>query len=222
MMDVDTVEVELRKLAIAAKQHPPKSLKRRLALSRMFEILLQQSQLRYFKLTFRMEPGLYQYVYEEALSETILEFCQRIDNYQETDEKGNPKSVIAWFAFILDMRARDVYGKYKKGGITYWPKSNGCPNLNDLEMLSLPDKILSESQQLRQAIDLDIGGIFAEKHVRDRPDVNFRTLALAHIWDDRTWTDISSEIGVPVQTLSRFFQQTLKEFAPFFRKYLEN
>lgn len=213
----------LKQLAIAAQQHLPKSLKRRLALNQLCAELLKPGCL-----TAPAVPSEFDRheVYQEALSLTLLEICQKIDNY------NRDKEVKQWCNFILNKRQIDVMNKYRKKGVTGIPrspinKSDQAPiadsrfiPLDYLDNLMISDTGQSVSMELRQLIEEDPNQMFSREHIRDRPDANIKFLAIAHIWDDRKWSDIATELKLPVPTVHGFFQKKMPQFYPYLKDYL--
>lgn len=211
----------LKQLAIAAQQHLPKSFKRRLALNQLCSELLQPGCL-----TPSTEPSEFdrQEIYQEAIGIMLLEVCQKIDKYNPQNE------VRQWCNFILKKRQLDVIAKYRKQGMTSIPKApksdgdavtfSGFNDLDDLENFISSDRDRSTSSDLRQLIEEDPDNMFSKEHIRNRPDANLKFLAIAHIWNDRTWSDIASELNLPVQTVYGFFTKKISQFYPFFKQYL--
>jgi hypothetical protein len=209
----------LKQLAIEAQQHLPKSLKRRLALNQLCAELLKPGCL-----TGSTVPSEFDHneIYNESLSVTLSEISQKIDNY-------NPEmEVRQWCNFILKKRQSDVIAKYRSQGITAIPRKSrdrvtfsGFNDLNDLENLLSSDETRSASMELRQLIEEDPDHMFSREHIRDQPDANLKFLAIAHIWDDRIWSDIADELKLSVPTVHGFFQKKFPRFYPYFRDYLK-
>lgn len=214
----------LKQLAIAAQQHLPKSLKRRLALNQLCAELLKPGCL-----TSSTVPSEFdrQEIYNEALSLTLLEICQGIDNY------NREKEVRQWCNFILEKRQLDVMNKYRKKGVTEIPRRAavdrsdrdnvtflGFNDIDELENFLSSDETRSASMELRQLIEEDPDRMFSREHIRDRPDANLKFLAIAHIWDDRIWSDIAAELKLSVPTIHGFFTKKMPQFYPYFKEYL--
>ncbi len=214
---------QLKQLAIVAQQHQPKSLERRLALNRLCIELLKPGCLSAFTVPSEFDRSE---IYQEALSLTMLEVCQKIDSYKVE------KEVRQWCNFILKMRQYDVIKTYKNQGVTAIPRFSkhnppnrdnvtfsGFDSSEDLENLLIPEERRSASMELRQLIEEDPDSMFSCEFVRDRPDVNFKVLAIAHIWDDRSWSDIAEEFDLHIQTVYGFFKNKMVQFCPYFRDY---
>jgi hypothetical protein len=208
----------LKQLAIEAQQHLPKSFERRLALNQLCVELFKPGCL-----TTPAVPSEFDRheISQEVLSLMMLEVCQKIDGY-------NPeKEVRQWCNFILKKRHLDVMNKSRKQGLTSMPQPDGDPviflrvsNMDDLENMLRSDTTQSVSMELRQLIEEDPSFMFSREHIRDRPDANLKFLAIAHIWDDRIWSDIAAELKLPVPTLHGFFNKKMPQFYPYFKEYL--
>ncbi len=222
----------LKELAIVAREHPAKSRQRRLALNQLCAELLKPG-----RLVVPAVPSEFdrREIYQEALSLTLLEICQKIDSY------NSQKEVRQWCNFLLKKRQADAITKYRKQGLTSVPRrvSNssdasfdsprdrgdrgnflGVSAPEDLENILSSEETRSNSRELRQFIEEDPDGIFSREHVRDRPDANLKFLAIAHIWEDRTWSEISEELQLPIQTIYGLFKKKMPNFYPLFREYL--
>jgi hypothetical protein len=215
--DCADLDRRLKELAIAAQQHPPRSIERRLALDRLCSELLQPGCLKKSTVPSEFDSNE---IYQEALSLVLLEVCQKIENYDRE------KKVRQWCNFIFEKRQLDVIEKYRKRGVTSIPKKNtsGVTFSDELDYLNnflSSDETQSTSMKLRQLIEEDPDRMFSREHVRDRPDANLKFLAIAHIWDDRIWSDIARELkNISPSTLQGFFKKTMPKFYPYFRDYL--
>lgn len=218
-----TIDCLLNQLAREAKQHPPRSYERRRALNILVNKILTSGRLAHpRKGSCPFPASVYEDLYNEALNNTLMEICQKIDNY-------NPEQdVMAWCNFLLDKRFTDCFNQYTRRGLTYVPKGEknkdvtSLPNLEDLDNFVPPPERVSESQEIQQLIEENPDNIFSKEHIKGQPKANFQFLAQAKIWQDRKWKDISVELNVPVSSLCEFYKKRLKEFTPYFREYLQN
>jgi hypothetical protein len=195
---------QLNELAKEAQQYPVRSYERRRALTCLIEGIKQSGQVshRPYKGQFSYPPSMYQEFYNDALNTTFLEICQKIDKYKPD------RDVMAWCNFLLKKRFLDILADYQKIN-------------NELEPLPQTLPGLSDSEKIRHLIvDENPGNMFTEECIQGNPKANFQFLAIARIWEDRTWQDISSKLKIPVSSLCEFYQRKLREFIPFFREYL--
>ena len=222
------IDQQLNQLAREAQQHPPRSYERRKALNRLVEEILASGRLGHPQRgSFPLPSSVYEDLYSEALSTTLMEICQNIERYDRT------KDVMAWCNFLLTHRFKDVWSRYRLGGVTQLPRNSSPannhgteqifvrPNLEDLDGWQPPQENISQSEQLKQLIEENPDNMFSQESVRGQPKATFQFLAIAKIWQDRKWKEISSELNVPSSSLCDFYKKQLNRFKPYFREYLQ-
>ncbi len=99
--------------------------------------------------------------------------------------------------------------------------SKELPSLNDLERIQQPRRSPYLSEMIRECIEEDPDNIFRQAQIINRPEANFREIALAR-FSGKSWEDISSELGILVPTLSSFFQRCCRNFSPKLKQYLQS
>ncbi|KKD35966.1 MAG: hypothetical protein WAN66_11370 [Limnoraphis robusta] len=217
------IDSQFNQLAREAQQYSKGSYERRRALNLLMDKILKSGRLiRPKKGSFPFPVSIYEDLYNEAKSIMMMEICQNIDRY-------NPEQdVMAWCNFLLDKRFTDCFNQYTRRGLTYLPKGEknedvaSLPNLEDLDSFRLPAEQISKSQELQSLIEENPDNIFTKEYIKGQPKATFQFLAIAKIWQDRKWKDISAELNVPVSSLCEFYKKRLKEFTPYFREYLQN
>ncbi len=212
-----SIDCLLNQLAREAQQHPSRSYERRRGLNLLVNQVLKSGRLaRPRERGFSFSAGVYEDIYNEALSNTLMEICQKIDKY-------NPKQdVMAWCNFLLNKRFIDSFNQYTRRGMTHIARDSKNPKIEDLNHFIPAPEQTSESLELQKLIEENPGNVFTQDHVKGQPRATFQFLALAKIWQDQKWKDISSELNVPVSSLCDFFNKRLKEFTPYFQEYLQN
>lgn len=208
---------QLEQLAKEARQYPPNSPQRQIALNRLVNGILDSDRLGHPQKG--LWPfNLYEDIYNEALQKTLLKVCQEIDHY-------NPDHpVMAWTNFYLKNQFIDVVNDYKKVGITYIPSSRReqitcIASLDDLDRYIPVEEALSDDQLLRQFLEDDPENLFQAERLREYPSMTFQFLAMA-LLEGQTYTEISNNLGISIQTLSSFMNRRLQKLMPYFRKYL--
>ncbi|HAA31688.1 MAG TPA: hypothetical protein DCE56_33305 [Cyanobacteria bacterium UBA8553] len=208
----ENFDEQLQQLAIEAKQHPPMSPQRQLALNRLVNKILQSESLSHPQRG-QWPPSLYEDLYNEALQKTLLEICQKIDRY-------NPeRPVMAWVNYLLGMRFCDV--------VKQWYQGEGAViSFDELDNLisnnfSPEAHILSEVEMLRQFLKDDPENLLKKEYLRGHPEANFQYIAIARFVEEKTWKEISTELGVPISSLNNFFDRRLRNLIPHFQKYLQ-
>jgi hypothetical protein len=208
----------LQQLAREAKQQPPLSPQRQLILNRLVNKILQSNRLSYPQRGL-WPPSLYEDLHNEALQRTLLEICQKIDNY-------NPDHpVMAWVNYLLGMRFRDVVRRYLNQGITNVPQSTlneRVISLSELEYsLISEEQTMTDSQLLGRFLEDDPENILRNEHVRGHPQASFQYIAIARFVEEKTWEEISTELNdMSIQTLCSFFNRQLRKLMPYFQNYL--
>jgi hypothetical protein len=215
----DEFDERLQQLAIEAKQHPPLSPQRQLALNRLVNNILQADSLSHPQKG-SWSPNLYEDLYNEALQKMLLQICQNIDSY-------NPEHpVMAWVNYLLDKRFRDVAKKYLNQGMTNIRQSNKKKrviSLNELEdSLICEEPTLSDFQLLQDFLEEDPEGLLINEHIRGHNQATFQYIAIARLVAGKTWEEISTELNnLSIQTLCSFFHRRLRKLMPYFQKYLQ-
>ncbi|MEA5625777.1 hypothetical protein [Nostoc sp. UHCC 0251] len=223
----------INQIAQEAKNAAPDSNQRRLALNLLVEAIQIADKFYHFNNgSFSFSPGLYKYIYNEAIQETLLYVCLNIHQYDPS--RGH---LMTWVNFLLSKRFSDVRDKYMKQGITKLPKISknitdekqsgikivSLDNAEILEIFWQKEEAAFESKQLRDLIESDPDSVFSNAHITGRPDVNFKVVALEKVWGDKTWEYLADKWQIDsIQTLSSFFNRCLKKFRSTFQEYLQD
>lgn len=154
-------------------------------------------------------PQFYELLYDEAVNQTLIYICQKIDLY----DPGRSQKFMTWVNFRLDKQLIEVRREFDS------VSDNAIPNLADLDEMFAEeprDEEVELGKAVRQCIEEDADGVFRATHLRNRPEITFQFLALATI-SGRTWADLSQDLGVKVPTLSSFFRRCCSRFADKFK-----
>ncbi len=209
----------LQELAQAAGQHPAHSPARQKILNNLVNQIIKSPQLGHPQRG-AWPPQLYEDLYNEALQRTLLEICQKIENY-------NPQhAVMAWVNFLLSKYFIKVLNDYRRAGLTYLPTNNRgqaptLRSLDDLEWDIPVEESLSDDRLLQQFLDEDPENLLTQEHLRERPEITFQWLAVAKFVQDKTWEEISTELDISIQTLCSFFNRRLQKLTPYFSRHLQ-
>jgi hypothetical protein len=200
----------LKQLALEAQRQPPHSPLRHHALTQLVEAIRLSGRLvRPHKGLF--PPHLYDLLYEEAVNQTLTYVCRRIDTYDP--ERGQAQRFLNWVNFRLERTMIDCRREYGDAQV------QSLPDLQTLESIPQPEPASSLASELLECIQADAQQVFRTTHIRDRPDANFRAIALARC-ADRSWEEISAELQIKIPTLSSFFRRCCSQFAPLFQEYI--
>ena len=212
------LDEQLRQLAIKAQEYSAYSPKRQIALTKLVSAIQKCGQLcrpHCGKFT-----GFYQEIYDEACNRVFLYICHHIGKYDP-----NQGEVLQWVNFLLKKRFADAIdstlGLY---GLSQNSSSIARSAKQRTLMPSLDRLSASEDRSLFQEvifwIKTDPEDLFKNKHIRYRPDANFRSICLTKL--DYPWKTLSERFGISIPTLDSFYKRSLEEFAPKIRDYIQS
>ena len=200
----------LKALALEAQSHPPRSPLRRHALVQLVEAIRLSGRLAHPHRA-KFSPRFYDLLYEEAINQTLVYVCQRIDTYDP--QRGQARKFMNWVNFRLDRMIIESRRQFSDRN------TQPLPNLNDLETLPQPEQISSLLEVLRDFITADRDRVFQSTHVRNKPEASFRSIALARM-DGKRWDEISEALSVKIPTISSFFRRCCLKFSTKFEELL--
>jgi hypothetical protein len=220
---------ELDKLALEAQKHPANSNARNKALTKLI-MAIQASGKLYCKGRYDYPPE----VYNEALQEVWLYVCKNIDSYDPSKSKA-----ITWVNNTLHWRFIDAADNHlnrkrvSQDNQRKWvqtlsldvpvrtPDSDGESGETYLDSIAQnqPSMLL---QELRDYIQEDPEGVFEDRHIRNHPEANYRTIALSYL-EDKSWAEILAEFDNQISygAVNSFFRNSCRHFAPQFQDYLD-
>lgn len=199
----------LRRLAQLAKQSPANSHTRRIALNRLIHQIVTSNQLGHPQRN-QWSSEMYEDLYNEALQRTLLEICQKIDNYRPEHP------VMAWVNCLLKYNFLAVVREHHHPHII-------LTSIEDLDRLIEKSDDASDNYQiLRRFLEDDPEDRLKTAHIQGRSDVTFQSLAIARYVYDQSWENLSTNLGISIQTLCSFFNRQLRKLVPYFQKHLQN
>jgi DNA-directed RNA polymerase specialized sigma24 family protein len=211
---MDDVPQLLLELACNAKQHPPGSHNRRIALNKLInQIFKLNPNLLGYPQIGKYPPNLYEDFRKEALQKTCLYICQQIDHY-------NPEHpFMAWFNFTLKNRFKEVVSEWNNQKERN--KISSIFSLQELREKSLVEDSDSDIKMLQQFLEDDPENKLKSEHIKGHPEATFQVLAIAKFVEDKTWKQISQQFGIGIPALSTFVTRKLHKFKSYFQKYLQ-
>ncbi|MFB2970199.1 hypothetical protein ACE1CD_14590 [Aerosakkonema sp. BLCC-F183] len=198
----------LKQLALEIQQQPPQTKLRRHLLGELVEAIQLSGRLGHPHRE-KFVPEFYDLIYEEAVVRTLTYVCKNIDLYDA--ERGQKQKFMNWVNFRLDRLIIECRREFSE------PMMEDLASLDQLENLPQPESD-SLLEQTREYIVSDPDNIFEKEHIRNRPDANFRAIALAR-FNGQSWEEISADLDIKVPTLSGFFQKSCSKFRAKFREY---
>jgi hypothetical protein len=196
---MDELEAKILQLIQETCQHPSGSLARQKGLNQI--ILLIQK-------TGKLLRGTGIPDAEEALQETWWFFCRNLCEATSAKEPYNPdkSSVITWINNYFSYRLQDKRISYyeQKSKFDFFLEENEqIDPANLIPAPTEPRPILNEIQEWLKTNSPELKRI----HIRNRPDVNSYILISRRLPPEKSWLDLSVEFGIPVATLSNFYQR---------------
>jgi DNA-directed RNA polymerase specialized sigma24 family protein len=202
-------DTQLKKIALEAQRHPANTKLRQQALIELVNAIVLSSRLCHPH-RWITPNDFYELIYEEAVNQTLVYVCQKLDNYDPT--RGREQKFTNWVNFRLDKIMLNCHAKLQKTSY------QEIPNLAELENIAQPEPQVSQTELLKQCLEDDVNNMFKNECIRNFPKANFRAIALA-TFSGKSWEEISLEMDVKISTLSSFFQRSCKKFAPQFKEY---
>ncbi|BAZ51629.1 hypothetical protein NIES4103_42870 [Nostoc sp. NIES-4103] len=206
---------QLRRLATQACGHPPGSPQRQ-------KLLTQIIRLTSSKLWKESTP-----YYQDALQQTWLYFCRNVCEGL-TGQTYDPAygSVITWLNAYLKRRLQDFYlNQYKEQATTVSIKVRQSVSGGNSEVIDPVDNLPATPQappileDLEAWVKTDLDGELSSTHIKGHPKVNCQVLILKRLPPEVSWKELSEEFGLPIPTLSSFYQ---RQCLPRLRKFAEN
>ncbi|WP_299415421.1 sigma-70 family RNA polymerase sigma factor [Acaryochloris sp. IP29b_bin.148] len=194
------LEDKLRQLVLEARQYPSGHLKRKQCLTKMVR-LIEQSH----KLWHEHTP-----YYEDALQQTWVYFCQNVCE-AGTGEQYDPNrsSVITWLNRYLKWRLQDFrIDQQKRLARCTSAMPSAMGRTTDVtDNIAAPPDTPPILETTHHWIVTDPEGELRSIYIQNRPDVNCQTLLLRRLPPEQSWEKISEEFGLPISTLSSFYQR---------------
>ena len=205
-MDAD-IDQQLRQLVAQTCQYPRRSLQRRRSLDQLIRAIAQSG-----KLWRENSPD-----YEEALQQTWLYLCRKIENYDP--ERA---TVTTWLDAYLKQRLNDLRLKRWQDMKRHQPQplpswENPIDPIENLPNTH-PD-IPPLLEETRQWAESDPDGDLSSSHIRGRPDITCQVLILRRLPPETEWVKLEAEFNCRISTLATFYQ---RHCVPKLRKFGES
>jgi hypothetical protein len=208
------LDQQLRDLVAQACEHPPGSPQRQ-------KLLTQIIRLTAGRLWRESTP-----YYPDALQQTWLYFCRNLCEGL-TGQTYDPTygSVVTWLNAYLKRRLQDFYLQYhREKAIAAPPQLRYSHSSGSGEVIDPIDNLAAAPQappileNVEMWVKTDIDGDLRRTHIKGRPDVTCQVLILKRLPPEVSWKDLSEEFGLPIPTLSSFYQ---RQCLPRLRKFAE-
>ncbi|MEM7579198.1 MAG: sigma-70 family RNA polymerase sigma factor [Cyanobacteria bacterium P01_A01_bin.80] len=198
-----------------ARRHAPESHQRQRLLTQIIRLISG-------KLWWENTP-----YYQDALQQTWLYFCRNLceATTAQAAYDSTKGSVVTWLNAYLKRRLQDAYincsreAAIKVSTTTYQSASGEFGSTIDPvdNLVANPDfpPIL---EQVKYWVETDSTKELQSTHIKGNPKVNCQTLILKRLLLEVSWKDMSAEFGIPVSSLSSFYQ---RQCLPKMRKFAE-
>ncbi|NET57700.1 MAG: sigma-70 family RNA polymerase sigma factor [Symploca sp. SIO2E6] len=208
------IEEQLRRLVEEACSYPPGSPQRRKILTKIIRLLSK-------KLWQEYTP-----YYQDALQQTWIYFCQNIcEGKNNTGKAYDPEraTIVTWLNYYLKRRLQDFRIEAQKQrektvNITTEHPGDGSPTTDLVENLAAEPGVPPLLEQLSQWVQTDPDGELRRIHIKDS-QVTAQMLIQRRLPPEATWKDLAAELGLPISTLSSFYQ---RKCLPLLRKFAES
>ncbi len=210
----------LQQLILEARQYsatdtsPTVRAKRRIALNKLISAIRSSERLSHQ--TQWMSLPDYQDYYNDALQQTLIEVCNKIEQY-------NPQyPVMAWVNKIFQCRFYDVVNKDKKKGITMFPKAESFSkvlSLDEIKQEMSSGLLASDDEQIKEIIEADTDNYLRNEYIQGTVLINLQVLLLMRL-EGKKWIEISQETGILIPTLSSFYGRRLHNVIAYIKKYI--
>ncbi|WP_414566711.1 MULTISPECIES: sigma-70 family RNA polymerase sigma factor [unclassified Anabaena] len=193
-------DAKLRNLVTQACGHPPGSPQRQKLLTQIIRLTARRLW---------REGTPY---YQDALQQTWLYFCRNVcDGLTGQTYDPSYGSVITWLNAYLKRRLQDFYldqNRVKATTVSVKPhKSHGGEMIDPVDNLPASPQAPPILDNLEIWVKTDLDGELRSTHIKGHPDVNCQVLILKRLPPEVSWKELSIEFGLPIPTLSSFYQR---------------
>ncbi|WP_341532199.1 sigma-70 family RNA polymerase sigma factor (plasmid) [Nostoc sp. UHCC 0302] len=164
--------------------------------------------------------------YQDALQQTWLYFCRNICEGL-TGQIYDPTygSVTTWLNAYLKRRLQDFYLNLHREQATtvslrHYQSTSGDRNetIDPIDNLPATPQAPPILENLEIWVKTDSDGELRHTHIQGHPEVNCQVLILKRLPPEVSWRELSEEFGLPIPTLSSFYQ---RQCLPRLRKFAE-
>lgn len=194
---------QIKFLVIQARSYPPGSKERQ-------KLLTQIIRLASKKLWKESTP-----YYEDALQQTLLYFCRNVcEGLTGQTYDSTYGSVTTWLNAYLKHRLQDFYiAQHRQQITTAFPKYRQSTSgetseiIDPINNLPATPQIPPILENLEIWINTDSDGELRNTHIKGHPKVNCQVLIKKRLPPEVSWKELSEEFGLPISTLSSFYQR---------------
>jgi hypothetical protein len=203
----DPIEVEIKRLAKLACQHPPGSPQRQKYLTQIIRLATQKLW---------RDNSL---DYADAVQNTWVFFCRNLCE-GKNPYNSEVSSLSHWLNTHLKWRLHDLVIDRKtedaRRAKPIVDPSTGKMT-DPLETVAAKESELpSMLEKVRDWVEADASGELRRVHIRKHPEVTCQVLILRRLPPETQWQELSAEFGLSISTLNSFYERQCK---PRLRKF---
>jgi DNA-directed RNA polymerase specialized sigma24 family protein len=164
--------------------------------------------------------------YQDALQQTWLYFCRNICE-GTTGQTYDPSlgSIVTWLNVYLKRRLQDFYRHQQRqqarivsSNINQSRSGAASEIIDPIDNLPAEPDVPPILENVKSWAEKDTDGELCQIHIQGHPHVNCQVLILKRLPPEVGWKELSAEFGLPVSTLSSFYQ---RQCIPRLRKFAE-
>jgi hypothetical protein len=165
--------------------------------------------------------------YQDALQQTWLYFCRNVCDGL-TGQTYDPAygTVVTWLNAYLKRRLQDFsLNQHREQAITVPLQVRQSFSSGNSDVIYPVDNLPATPQappileNVEIWVNADVDGDLRNTHIKGRPDINCQVLILKRLPPEVSWKELSEEFGLPIPTLSSFYQ---RQCLPRLRKFAES
>lgn len=144
--------------------------------------------------------------YEDALQQTWLYLCLNLCEAVTAQKPYDPNQsqITTWLNAYLRQRVRDVrIERYQQKA----QRVDSRKDFDPVDAIEAPPDIPPLLAQVKEWAETDANGELRQLHIRGRKDITAQVVILRRLPPETKWQDLADEFGVPVATLSMFYQR---------------
>lgn len=146
--------------------------------------------------------------YADALQQTWIYFVKHVC----TTYDPSRASVVTWLNSHLRFRHQDLVQAAQKSQNREMSLDAELrdPYGTTIGVFDIPTReygSLSLLEEIIHAVQTDADGALQRSHIKDHPDANCQALILLRLPPETPWKEISARFGIPIPTLSGFYQR---------------
>jgi hypothetical protein len=174
-----------------------------------------------------LSEGDYQNAYSEATKESVRYVLTRINEYDEN--KSFMALINHWMPSKFNDAVMRIAGikksqadKEEEDKIKIYPEDPTSVSFTN-KIEENYERFISNknSAYIRQIIEKDPKNILSKKIRKDRPNITFKTVLLAIVFDDIPYKTLSTEWGIPYTTIHSFYVRELEKIKFELAEYLQ-